>query len=139
MFIDPGGHEKPDEQELSAALDEIYGEMVGVRPNTRKRARRRKLDHERKGKKGRTSPVVDYVRSLGDYLTTSEVAEQLDMSPQWVRKAAEKRWTQAPSFVAPFGNTHVNLYTHEDVEALRQYLKDNRTVYKRDEYPHEES
>lgn len=129
---------EPSEEEQRRALDEIYGEFKGVRPNTRERVRSKKLDHERKGKKGRTSPVVDYVRSLGDYLVTSEVAEQVGMSEQWVRKAAEKRWTQAPSYVAPFGDTHVNLYTKEDVKALKHFLKTQRKVYKRDDYPYEE-
>ena len=131
------GHE-PSEDEQRRALDEIYGEIKGVRPNTQERVMSKKLDHERKGKKGRTSPVVDYVRSLGDYYTASEVAEQVDMSVQWVRKAAKKRWTQAPSYVAPFGDTHVNLYTPEDVEALKEYIAVNHKVYKRDEYPHDD-
>lgn len=82
--------------------------------------------------------MTDYVKSLGEYYTTQEVAEQIGRSENWVRKAAAKRWTQAPSYVAPFGDTHVNLYTKEDIEALKEYLKDNRKVYKRDDYPHKD-
>jgi hypothetical protein len=127
----------PLEEEVRRALDDVYGELKGVRVNTRRRHRRKKLEHERKGAKGRRSPVIDYVRSLGDYLTTHEVAAELGMSTQWVRKAAEKRWTQAPSYVAPFGETHVNLYTKEDVQALRDYLATNRKVLKREDWDKE--
>jgi hypothetical protein len=129
---------EPGEEEVRRALDDAYGELKGVRLNTTKRYRRKKLDHERKGKKGRTSPVVDYVRSLGPYLTTHEVAEKIGMSTQWVRKAAEKRWTQAPSYVAPFGSTHVYLYTEDDVKALRDYLKNERKVIKRSDFDKED-
>lgn len=125
---------EPDDEEIQRALDDLYGELRGVRLNTQKPQRRRALDHERKGKKGRTSPVTDYVRSLGDYRTSAEVAEEIGRSVQWVRKAAEKRLTQAPSYVAPFGTTHVNLYTKEDVDALKQYIRENQMVYKRDDY-----
>lgn len=126
---------EPDHDEAKEALDEIYGEMKGVRPNPTRPARRKKMDHDRKGKPGRSSPVVDYVRSLGDYQTTKEVADALGVSEAWVRKAASKRWTQAPSYRAPFGHTHVNLYTKDDVKALRAYIDENRKVYKRDDYP----
>jgi hypothetical protein len=125
---------EPDDEELRRAMDDLYGELKGVRLNTTRRKRRKKLDHERKGQKGRRSPVTDYVRSLGDYLTTSEVAEAVGRSEGWVRKAAEKRWTQAPSYVAPFGDTHVNLYTKEDVQALKDYIEENQKVYTRDEF-----
>jgi hypothetical protein len=128
---------EPDDEEVRRALDDLYGEMKGVRLNTTKRRRRKPLTHERKGKKGRRSPVTDYVRSLGDYLTTAEVAEKVGKSEGWVRKAAAKRWTQAPSYVAPFGDTHVNLYTPEDVEALKAYIAEHHKVYKRDEFPRE--
>jgi hypothetical protein len=129
--------DEPDEEEVQRALDDLYGQMKGVRLNTTRRARRKPLKHERKGKKGRRSPVTDYVRSLGAYQTTAEVAEELGMSDAWVRKAAAKRWTQAPSFVAPFGDTHVNLYTKEDVEALRKLIAERYKVYPRDQYPKE--
>lgn len=129
---------EPDEEEVNRALDDLYGELRGVRLNTTKPTRRKTVAHERKGKKGRTSPVSDYVRSLGDYKTTSEVAEEVGQSEAWVRKAAAKRWTQAPSKVAPFGQTHVYLYTKEDIAALKKFLKDNRQVYDRDDYFKEE-
>lgn len=93
-------------------------------------------DHERKGVKGRTPPVIAYVRNLGDYFTSSEVAEQLDVSPGWVRKAARERWTQAPSWVAPYGRNHVYLFTSEDVEALRSYL-DHPSIVPTDQFMEE--
>ena len=125
---------EPDDDEVRRAFDELYGELKGVRVNTTTPPKRKKMTHDRKGKKGRTSPVTDYVRSLGDYKTTSEVAEEIGQSEAWVRKAASLRWTQAPSKVAPFGNTHVYLYTKEDIAALKKFLKDNRQVYDRDDY-----
>jgi len=126
--------ETPDDDDLDAALNEIYGELKGVRPNKTKRKAKPKMDHERKGKKGRRSPVVDYVRSLGDYRTASEVAEELECSVGLIRKLANNRVTQAPSYVAPFGTTHVNLYTKSDVAALKEYLEANRKIYTRDEF-----
>jgi hypothetical protein len=128
---------EPGEEEKRLALNDLYGELKGVQDNTTPRRKKHKMDHERKGKKGRRSPVTDYVRSLGDYFTTAEVAEQVGRSEGWVRKAAEKRWTQAPSYVAPYGDTHVNLYTKEDVKALKKYIVDNQKVYRRDEFPQE--
>lgn len=130
---------EPDDDEVDAALDDLYGELRGVRMNTTKPARRKSLDHKRKGKKGRTSPVIDYVRSLGNYQVTSEVAEELGVSDGLVRKLAKKRVTQAPSKIAPFGTTHVHLYTPGDVKALRKYLDENRKVYDRDDYPFKET
>lgn len=129
--------DEPTEEELQRVFDDLYGELKGVRVNTTKRKGRAKLDHERKGTPGR-SPVIDYIRSLGDYRSTGEVASILGKSEAWVRKAAAKRWTQAPSYVAPFGDTHVNLYTEEDVEALKAYIEENHKIYKRDDFPYEE-
>jgi len=128
---------EPDDEEVDAALTDVWEDVRGVRPNTAKPPRRKKLDHKRKGKPGR-SPVIDYVRSLGDYRATSEVAEELGISVGLVRKLAKKRVTQAPSKVAPFGDTHVHLYTPDDVEALRTYLESQRVVYDYEDYPFEE-
>lgn len=128
---------EPDEMEIAKAMIDVYGDLRGVEENTGKK-RPNLSNHERKGAKGKKSPVSDYIRSLGDYYSTKEVAEKLGRSEGWVRKAANRRWTQAPSYVAPFGDTHVNLYTPEDIQALREYIESNHTVYKRDEYPHEE-
>lgn len=126
-------HREPEDEEVREALDELYGELRGVKPNTTEPWRRSPLDHERKGKE-RTSPVIDYVRSLGDYMSTGEVAKELGMSDEWVRKAARNRWTQAPSYVAPFGDTHINLFTDDDVRALKEYIDTHHRVYERDEF-----
>jgi hypothetical protein len=119
---------QPQPDEVQAAFDELYHEVRGVEANRTTRRRRRPLTHERKGRKGRTSPVIDYARSLGPYFVASEVAEQIGMSAGWVRKASRNRWTQAPSYVAPYGDTHLFLYTKEDVKALKEYLKKERVV-----------
>lgn len=128
---------EPDEEEIRAAFADEYRDLKGVKDNQTEPRRRAKLDHKRKGKKGRTSPVIEYVRALGDYKVASEVAEELGVSPAFVRKLAKIRATQAPSKVAPFGDTHVFLYTEEDVEALRKYIDSKRVVYDYDDYPFE--
>lgn len=127
---------EPDDEEVQSVLDDLYGELKGVRVNTTKKKGRPKLDHKRKGAPGR-SPVIDYIRSLGDYRSTGEVAKEIGKSQAWVRKAAAKRWTQAPSYVAPFGNTRVNLYTEEDVDALKAYIDTHHKVYKREDFPYD--
>jgi len=127
-----------EEGETQAAFDELFAELKGVEPNTTKRRKKGRMDHERKGKQGRRSPVVDYVRSLGPYFIVSEVAEELGVSAGYVRKLSDDRVTQAPSYVAPFGRTHIRLFTEEDVQALREYIDSARVVYTRDEYPYEE-
>lgn len=129
---------EPSRDDVKSSFDDLFAELKGVKENATKRKGRKKLDHKRKGAKNRSSPVTDYIRSLGDYKSTGEVAEILGKSEGWVRKAAAKRWTQAPSFVAPFGDTHVNLYTDEDVEALREYIEANHKIYKREDFPFEE-
>jgi len=129
---------EPSDEEIQSVLDDLYGEIKGVRENTTPKKRSKKMDHERKGAPGRESPVISYVRSLGDYKVSSEVAEELGVSIELVRKMARNRVTQAPSYVAPFGETHVNLYTDEDIQALRDHLDSTKKVYLRDEYPFDE-
>ena len=92
------------------------------------------MDHERKGAVGRESPVIKHIKELGDYYATSEVATELGVSAQLIRKIAKNRETQAPSFVAPFGRSHVNLYTKEDIEAIREYLNKDKKIYTRDQF-----
>lgn len=127
--------QEPDDEDVQGAFADLYRDVKGVKDNETKRRRRKKLDHERKGKKGRTSPVIDYVRSLGDYKVVSEVAKELGVSDALIRKLTKNRVTQAPSKVAPFGETHVHLFTDEDVEALRDYLDEKHRVYDYDDYP----
>ena len=87
------------------------------------------------GKKGRTSPVTEYVRSLGnDYRTTQEVADVLGVSPNTVRKFAKDPDLKAPTYLAPFGKTVVYLYTTEDVDELKAHLAKRHRVVAREEY-----
>lgn len=93
------------------------------------------MTQRHRGKKGRTSPVIQYVRSLGkDYRTTQEVADELGLSPNTIRKFAKDPDLKAPSYVAPFGKTVVRLYTPEDLEELRRHLADRQRVVPREEY-----
>lgn len=132
--------DEPDEAKQRAVLDALYGEMKGVRRHTKPRRKKPKMDHKRKGPKGRTSPVQDYVRNLGeDYKTTQEVADALGISANYVRKLAKDDRFKAPSYVAPFGNKKVYLYTPEDVKELREYLKGQHKVYKRADYERKEA
>jgi hypothetical protein len=112
--------QEPDPTELGEAFVALFGDLKGVRSNRARPPRRKPRSmHERKGKPNKLPPITAYVRSLGNYYTASEVAELIGRSPAWVRKAAERRWTQAPS----------------DVEALKKFIEHNRTVYRREDYP----
>lgn len=125
----------PDPDAVRRVANEIYGEQRGVRPNRKPKKRRRKVTQRRHGPKGRTSPVIEYVRSLGDdYKTTQEVADELGLAPNTVRKFAKDADLKGPSYVAPFGRTVVRLYTEADVQELRNYLGQRRKVYPREEY-----
>lgn len=125
---------EPSDAEIQAAVDEFYSDVRGIRPN-RKPKRRKPVSQRHRGKKGRTSPVIEYVRSLGDeYLTTQEVADELGLSPNTIRKFAKDPDLRAPSYVAPFGKTVVRLYTPDDMEELRAYLADRHRVISREEY-----
>lgn len=115
----------PDVEPQTGALDlERRDEVTGVGIKA----------HPRKGK---PSPVTNYVRSLGEdpdqYKTTHEVAKELGISTQFLRKMAKEKVTQAPSFVAPFGRLRVYLYTKDDIEELRQHLADRRQIFRTDE------
>lgn len=125
----------PSDDEIQGAVDEIYGELRGVSPNQKRRPRRRKVTQAHRGKKGRVSPVVEYVRSLGsEYMTTQEVADDLGLSPNTIRKFAKDPDLKAPSYVAPFGKTVVRLYTPEDMAELRRFLAKRQKVMPREEY-----
>lgn len=97
---------------------------------------------------GNISPVLVFVRNLArlegkTFYVASEVADQLDISVQAVRKYAKNRVCgegKAPSYKARFGRKvaengedagiEINLYTPEDVEALRAFLTSRQVVYK---------
>ena len=78
------------------------------------------------------SPVTTYVRSLegGPFITAQEVADELKISVQAVRKYAKlpKDILNAPSNYVPFGRLVIYLYTREDVEEIRVFLLKRRVV-----------
>jgi len=86
---------------------------------------------------GRLSPVTKWVRELErdhnrKFYLASEAAKVLGVSVQAIRKYAKKQVCGegvAPSLKVPFGDIEINLYTDEDVEALRQYLNGRRVLY----------
>lgn len=121
--------EQPAQEEVIDAADHFYGEIVGVKPFPRPPKKEVAMDHPRKGPKGRVSPVMDFVRSLGKhYRTTQEVADELGMSPNTIRNFSKNPDIKAPSYIAPFGKTYVRLYTPEDIEELRKYLSHRQPI-----------
>lgn len=116
---------EPDPTEVEEVFDSFVSDLRGVRKNTTRRKKRKVSDHKRSG--GRKSPIVEYVHSLG-YLTTGEVAESLKVSKSYVRKLSKQRVTQAPSYVVPYGDAYLSLYTEDDVHALRKHIESLRTV-----------
>lgn len=76
----------------------------------------------------REAPAIAYVRSLGiDALVASQVAKELNVSVQLVRKLRKDEQFTAPSMEVPFGTNVIYLYTPEDVEELRAYVQRSRT------------
>jgi hypothetical protein len=74
------------------------------------------------------APAIAYVRSLGiDAQVSSQVAEELGVSVQLVRKLRTSGDFKAPSLEVPFGKNKIFLYTPEDVEELRAYVQRSRT------------
>lgn len=124
----------PSDAEVRAATEEFFRDVRGIRPHVKPK-RRKPVSQRHRGKKGRTSPVIEYVRSLGDeYFTTQEVADELGLSPNTIRKFAKDPDLKAPSYVAPFGKTVVRLYTPEDLEELRGHLAHRHKVMTREEW-----
>jgi len=74
------------------------------------------------------APAIAYVRSLGiDALVSSQVADEVGMSVQLVRKLRKNPAFKAPSMEVEYGQTIIYLYTPEDVEELRAYWNRTRT------------
>lgn len=82
----------------------------------------------------RESPVMKYVRNLegGPYLTAIEVAKEVGVSVQAIRKYAKSSDLKAPSKYAPFGNLKIYLYTQEDVQEIKDYLSGRQQVHSND-------
>lgn len=120
----------------NAVADELYREFRGCEPNTEvpEMSQRAPRPYERKG---RTSPVILYVRSLGEeFRTAGEVAQLLGFSPSHIRKISDEvsRTTDTivPSYKAKFGQHRIRVYTPEDIEILRDYLAQRFQLEKND-------
>jgi hypothetical protein len=74
------------------------------------------------------APAMAYVRSLGmDAKVASEVAAELGVSTNLIRKWGKDPDIPAPSYEVPYGKNKIYLYTPEDVEALRAHQAKQRT------------
>jgi len=94
------------------------------------------------------SPVLKWVAELSrlegkDFYVASQVATELGISVQAVRKYAKNRVCgegKVPSYRARFSKKtgpngeddgiQINLYTKEDIETLREFLNGRQVVYK---------
>ena len=82
----------------------------------------------------RVTPVHRFVQQLRDkdgvnYKTTAEVASELGVSNNWIRKVQRARMFGVPSKITQFGQIRIYLYTPEDVDKVRRYLADRQTVF----------
>lgn len=82
----------------------------------------------------RETPVHRFVAQLRDrdgvdYKTIAEVAAELAVSHQWVRKIQRQGLLDVPSKITYLGKIRVYLYTPEDVEKVRRYLIERQAVY----------
>lgn len=74
------------------------------------------------------APAMAYVRSLGmDAKVASEVAEELQVSTNLVRKWVKDPAVKAPSYEVPYGKNKIYLFTPEDVDELRAFQARQRT------------
>lgn len=119
---------EPDEKAVQEAGDAIYRSLKGVKPGSKRRRTYKPRSMPYAISKGtRTSPVKSYVRSLGkDLKTVGEVAEELGISESYVRKLSDGSKVKAPTYVAPFGQYEIRIYTPQDVEELREHLHKRR-------------
>jgi hypothetical protein len=82
----------------------------------------------------RETPVHRFVAQLRerdgvDYKTIAEVAAELKVSHQWVRKIQRQGLLDVPSKITYLGKIRVYLYTPADVEKVRRYLIERQAVY----------
>jgi hypothetical protein len=120
-------------EKAKQAADELYRELKGCLPNNDP-PREYKMNKPPYERKGRTSPVIEYVRSLGeDFLTGGEVASILDCSSSYIRKISNgKEGPHVPSYKARFGKHTIRIYTPEDVELIREYIESRFKLEKND-------
>lgn len=113
------------QEEATSEAEQFFRDLKGVEA----------IEEEPVEQEEQVSPVIRYVRNLdGDYHTTGEVADELGVSDQLIRKWARQRVADVPSYVAPFGNTHIYLYTSDDIEQLREYHDRRYKVIPYDEF-----
>lgn len=119
----------------AAELTTLLKEMQGVKPNYKEPTVPK--PHVKKPVDPsipRESPVMKYVRNLagGPFFTAIEVANQVGVSVQAVRKYAKNPELKAPSHFAPFGRLKIYLYTKEDVQEIQDYLAGRNKVQTND-------
>lgn len=80
----------------------------------------------------RIDPATKFVRSLeGDYYMLREAAELLGVSQRVLRHYIQQRNKDlSPSFSASMGKVRIYLYTLEDVNRIRDALRERSVVYK---------
>lgn len=79
----------------------------------------------------RVDPATRFVRSLpGDYIMLREAAEMLEVTQFTLRKFIQDDVEGCvPSKYAMLGKIKIYLYTQEDVESIRDHLRDLTKVY----------
>jgi transcriptional regulator with XRE-family HTH domain len=80
------------------------------------------------------TPVGRFVAKLREkdgveYKTTAEVAAELGVSAQWIRKVQRGTVLPVPSKITMLGQIKVYIYTPEDVSLIRRYLAEQQQVY----------
>ena len=74
----------------------------------------------------RLTPAEMYINQLdGEYYRLSEVAEQVGISPQTLRRLIKspKKKVNAPSYVGHQGNMPIYVFSKEDLEEIRDYYQ----------------
>lgn len=120
---------EPDEQEVAEALASV----TKVAKKRQKEAKKQKTIAQKMHEamtdptlEKKLSPAKAFIQSLdGDYLSVSDVADELGVSDALVRKLSRRKTIKAPSYTAPFAGKQMGLYTADDVEELRQYVDQN--------------
>lgn len=79
----------------------------------------------------RMDPPTRFVRSLdGEYFMLREAAEIVGISSQALRKTVHDTTINVPSFWVKFGKLKIYLYTREDIEEIRAWLKRREEIYR---------
>jgi hypothetical protein len=74
-------------------------------------------------------PARAYLNSLGiGAKSQAEVARELDVSVNTLRKLLTNPDLNAPSYIADWGGRQIYIYTPDDVTELREYFTKHRSV-----------